>query len=97
MKLYLEGETMKQARIERCCSASIQLKGKKIQPSKTGVTGRIKCISNNQCDQLLHKPKKFFYYSVVLDTSRYSSTEQLATIIWGIKPDFKIYKKYLTL
>ena len=53
---------------EECCSASIQLKAKKLQPSNDTVTRRIECISNDQRDQLLHESKNFVYYSV--DTSK---------------------------
>ena len=57
MKLYSDGEIMKQAIVifaEECCFANIQVKAKKLQLSNDAVTRRIKCISNNQCDELLH-------------------------------------------
>ena len=72
IKSYSDGEIMKQAIViySKECSASIQLKAKKLQLSNDTVTRHIKCISNDQCDQLLHKSKNFVYYSVALDTSK---------------------------
>ena len=67
MKPYSDGEIMKQAIVifaEECCSASIQLKAKKLQLSNDTVTRRIECASNDQRDQLLHKSKNFVYYRV---------------------------------
>ena len=92
---------MKQAIVifaEECCSASIQLKAKKLQLSNDAVTRRIECVSNDQRDQLLHKSKNFVYYSLALDTSKdFTDTEQLAVFIRGVMPDFKIYEEFLTL
>ena len=53
MKPYSDGEIMKQAIVifaEECCSASIQLKAKKLQLSNDTVTRRIECVSNDQRD-----------------------------------------------
>ena len=101
MKPYAVGEIMKQAIVilaEECCSASIQLKAKKLQLNNNTVTRRIESRSNDQRDQLLHKSKNFVYYSVALDTSKdFTVTEQLAVFIRGVMPNFKIYEVYLTL
>ena len=92
---------MKQAIVifaEECCSASIQLKAKKLQLSNDTVTRRIECVSNDQRDQLLHKSKNFVYCSLALDTSKdFTDTEQLAVFIRGVMPDFRIYEEFLTL
>ena len=73
---------MKQAIVifdQERCSASIQLKAKKVHLSNDTVTRRIECISNDQRDQLLHKSKNFVYYSVTPDTSKnFTDTEQLS-------------------
>ena len=63
MKPYLDDEIMNQAIVifaEECCSTSIQLKPKKLQLRDDTVTRRIKCISNDQHDQLLYKSKILF-------------------------------------
>ena len=100
IKPYSDGKIIKQAIVifaEECCSASIQLKAKKLQLSKDAVTRLIECISNDQRDQLLQKSKNFVYYSVALDTSKnFTDTEPLAVFIRGVKPDFKLYKEYFT-
>ena len=62
MKPYSDREIMKQAIVmfaEEYCSASIQLKAKKLQLSNDTITRRIECKSNNQREQLLHKSKNF--------------------------------------
>ena len=83
---------------EECCSASIQVKAKKLQLSNDRVTRRIECISNDQRGQLFHKSKDFVYYLVALDTSKgFTDTEQLGVFIRGVMPDFKIYEKYFIL
>ena len=101
MKPYSDGEIMKKAIVlfaEECCSASIQLKAKKIQLSNDTVTRRIECISNDQRDHLFHESKNFVYCSVALDTSKdFTGIEQLTIFIRGVMPDFKICEKYLTL
>ena len=64
---------MKQAIVifaEECCSASIQLKVKKLQLSDNAVTRIIKCISNDQRDQLVHKSKNGVYYLIALDITK---------------------------
>ena len=64
------------------CSASIQLKAKKLQLGNDAVTRRIECISSDQCNQLFDKSKNFVYCSVTLDTSKdFADTEQLAVFI----------------
>ena len=73
MKPCSDGENMKQAIAifaEECCSASIQLKAKKLQLCNHTVTQSIECISNDQRDQLFFKSKNFVYYSVAIDTSK---------------------------
>ena len=91
---------MKQAIVmftQECCSASIQLKAKKLQLSNDMITRRIECVSNDQHDELLHKSKNFVYYSVALDTSKdFTDTAQLAVFIWGVMPDFEIYKEFFS-
>ena len=101
MKPYSDGEIMMQAIAifaEECCSASIQFKAKKLQLSNDTAARLIKCIFDDQRDQLLHKSKHFVYYSVALDTSEnFIDTEQLAIFIRGVMPYFQIYEEYLTL
>ena len=67
MKPYSDGEIMKQAIVifaEECCSASIQLKAKKLLLSNDTVTRRIECVSNDQRDH------SFFTRQKILFTTR---------------------------
>ena len=61
MKPYSDGEIVTVVIFaEECCSASIQLKAKKLQLSNDTVTRRIECTSSDQPDQLFDKPKILF-------------------------------------